>query len=99
MKQLTVKGYRLDVTANRSPRIKGRLPNWGLLKYFEIVLASAEEGISKLDIEIFHRALTVAKYLPDNAVMVGDRYRTRLKSWYENGMDKTRSWRIGKCCS
>lgn len=71
--QLTVKGYRLGVIANQSPGTKDRLSNWGLLQYFDVVLASAEEGISKPDLEIFHRALTAAKCLPENAVMIGDR--------------------------
>ncbi len=73
LKQLFVKGYRLGIIANQSLGTKDRLSSWGLLKYFDIVLASAEEGISKPDIEIFHRALTAAKCLPDNAVMIGDR--------------------------
>lgn len=73
LKRLSVKGYHLGVIANQSLRTKDRLSNWGLLKYFDIVLASAEEGISKPDIEIFHRALTAAKCVPDNAVMIGDR--------------------------
>ena len=73
LKQLSVKGYRLGVIANQSPGTEDRLLNWGLLKYFDIVLASAEEGISKPDIAIFHRALAAAKCLPDNAVMIGDR--------------------------
>lgn len=73
LKRLSVKGYHLGVIANQRLGTKDRLSNWGLLKYFDIVLASAEEGISKPDIEIFHRALTAAKCVPDNAVMIGDR--------------------------
>ena len=73
LKQLTVKGYHLGVIANQSTGTKDRLSSWGLLKYFDVVLASAEEGISKPDSEIFHRALTAAKCLPVNAVMIGDR--------------------------
>lgn len=73
LKQLTVKGYRLGVIANQSPGTKDRLSNWGLLEYFDIVLASAEEGVSKPDLEIFRRALTVANCLHNNTVMVGDR--------------------------
>lgn len=73
LKQLSQKGYRLGVIANQSAGTRDRLSNWGLLKYLDIVLASAEEGVSKPDIGIFHRALTVAKCLPANAVMVGDR--------------------------
>ena len=73
LKQLVAKGYRLGVIANQSLGTKDRLSNWGILKYFDIVLASAEEGISKPDLELFHRALIAAKCLPDDAVMVGDR--------------------------
>ena len=39
----------------------------------DIVLASAEEGISKPNPEMFHRALIAANCWPDNAVMIGDR--------------------------
>lgn len=73
LKQLTIRGYRLGVIANQSLGTKNRLSDWGLLKYFDIVLASAEEGISKPDLRIFNRALTAAECLPINAVMVGDR--------------------------
>ena len=71
--QLSGKGYRLGVIANQSPGTKERLLSWGLLKYFDIVLASAEEGISKPNPEIFERALIAADCLPDSAVMIGDR--------------------------
>lgn len=73
LKQLNQKGYHLGIIANQSPGTKNRLENWGLLKYFDIILASAEEGISKPDIEIFNRALKRANCLPVNAVMIGDR--------------------------
>ena len=73
LKQMYAKGYRLGVIANQSAGIKDRLSNWGLLAYFDIILASAEEGISKPDIEIFHRALIAAKCVPSEAVMIGDR--------------------------
>ncbi len=73
LKQLSSKGYHLGVIANQSLGTKDRLSNWGILKYFDIVLASAEEGISKPDLEIFYRALNAARCLPDNAAMVGDR--------------------------
>lgn len=71
--QLSGKGYQLGVIANQSPGTKECLLSWGLLKYFDIVLASAEEGISKLNPEIFERALIAANCLPDSAVMIGDR--------------------------
>lgn len=73
LKQLHGKGYHLGIIANQCPGTKDRLSIWGLLKYFDIVLASAEEGISKPDTEMFNRALAIAKCLPSNAVMIGDR--------------------------
>ena len=73
LNQLSGKGYRLGAIANQSPGTKERLSNWGLLKYFDIVLASAEEGISKPNPEIYHRALIAASCLPDSAGMIGDR--------------------------
>ncbi len=73
LKQLTVKGYRLGIIANQISGTRERLSSWGLLKYFDIVLASAEEGIAKPNIEIFNRALAAANCLPENAVMIGDR--------------------------
>lgn len=65
--RLVVKGYRLGVIANQSLGTKDRLSSWGLLKYFDVVLAPAEEGVSKPDSEMFHRALAKAKCLPIHA--------------------------------
>ena len=70
---LHFKGYKIGVIANQSPGTVGRLNKWGILKYIDIVLASAEEGISKPDPEIFKRALVKADCLPQNSVMIGDR--------------------------
>ena len=46
---------------------------WGILKYIDLIIASAEEGISKPDSRIFELALERAKCNPSEAVMVGDR--------------------------
>lgn len=73
LRTLHSKGYKIGIIANQSPGTATRLENWGILKYIEIVLASAEEGISKPDPEIFKRALALADCLPQNAVMIGDR--------------------------
>ncbi|MBQ3528319.1 MAG: HAD family hydrolase [Clostridia bacterium] len=70
---LSSKGYKIGIIANQSPGTAERLKKWGVLKYIEIILASAEEGVSKPDPEIFKRALCKADCLPENAVMIGDR--------------------------
>lgn len=73
LKCLFERGYKLGIIANQSLGSEKRLEEWGILKYFSVVIASAEEGIAKPEQEIFHRALRRADCKPENAVMVGDR--------------------------
>ena len=44
-----------------------------MLKYIDLVVASAEEGVAKPDLRIFRIALERAACKPEEAVMVGDR--------------------------
>ena len=48
-----------------------KLPPWH--KDAEKPYANAESVLKQLYIKGYHRALTAAKCLPDNAVMIGDR--------------------------
>lgn len=50
-----------------------RIDNWGIGKYFEVVVASAEAGCAKPDLKIFNLALEQAGCEPDEVIMVGDR--------------------------
>lgn len=65
--------YKIGIIANQVLGTKDRLEAFGVLKYINLVIASAEEGVAKPDIRIFNLALERAKCLPQNAVMVGDR--------------------------
>lgn len=65
--------YKLGVIANQSFGTKDRLNNWGIGKYFEVVISSAEEGCAKPDLKIFNFALESADCNPGDAVMIGDR--------------------------
>jgi len=65
--------YRLGVIANQSAGTEQRLRNWGLAQYFNVIAASAEEGIAKPDPRIFTLALERAGCAPEEAVMIGDR--------------------------
>ncbi len=67
------KGYKIGVIANQSLGTSERLEKWGLLKYIDIVAASAELGISKPDERIFMKALEMADCLAKESVMIGDR--------------------------
>lgn len=67
------KKYKIGIIANQSLGSIERLEAFGILKYIDVVVASAEEGVSKPDRRIFEIALERAGCRPEEAAMVGDR--------------------------
>lgn len=65
--------YKLGIIANQVEGTQKRIDNWGIGKYFDVVVASAEVGVAKPDSAIFKIALEKAGCKPENAVMIGDR--------------------------
>lgn len=65
--------YKLGIIANQCAGTQNRIDNWGIGKYFDVVVASAEAGCAKPDLKIFDIALEQANCAPENAVMIGDR--------------------------
>lgn len=65
--------YRLGIIANQSLGTQERIDNWGIGKYFDVVMASAEAGCAKPDPRIFTAALQKAGCEAGEAVMIGDR--------------------------
>lgn len=65
--------YKIGVIANQLLGTAKRLEAHGILKYIDLVIASAEEGIAKPDKRIFEIALGRAGCEPSQAVMIGDR--------------------------
>ena len=65
LKNLSQK-FKLGIIANQ-------VDNWGIGKYFDVVVASAEAGCEKPNLKIFNIALKQAKCNPSEAVMIGDR--------------------------
>ena len=65
--------YKIGIIANQLLGTKERLKKYGVLKYIDLVIASAEEGVSKPDKRIFEIALNRSNCKPSNAVMIGDR--------------------------
>ena len=65
--------YRLGVIANQNIGTVQRLRAFGIDRYFDVVIASAEEGLAKPNPAIFRLALHRAGCLPSQAGMVGDR--------------------------
>lgn len=72
LKKLGTK-YKIGVIANQSLGTVDRLEQLGILKYIDLVVASAEEGVAKPDREIFEIALNRAGCRPEQSVMIGDR--------------------------
>ena len=71
--ELKRRGFDLGIIANQPLGTKERLEKWGMLRFFDVIAASAELGISKPDPEIFKWSLKQAGCKAENAVMVGDR--------------------------
>ena len=71
--ELKRRGINLGIIANQPLGTAERLKKWGMIKFFDVIAASAELGIAKPDPAIFQWALEQANCIPRNAVMVGDR--------------------------
>ena len=67
------KKYKIGIIANQSLGTEERLERRGILKYIDLVVASAEEGVAKPDKRIFEIALERSNCKPAHAVMIGDR--------------------------
>ncbi len=72
LKNLSQK-FKLGIIANQVVGTQKRIDNWGIGKYFDVVVASAEVGCEKPDLKIFNMALKQVKCNPSEAVMIGDR--------------------------
>lgn len=78
--------YRLGIIANQSAGTEQRLVDYGIRQYFDIIMSSAEVGISKPDLKIFRAALGMAECIPDNAYMIGDRLDNDIEPAAQIGM-------------
>ena len=85
LRTLRERGYRLGIIASQPLGSEQRLARFGLRDYFEVICASAEEGVDKPDPVLFRRALTRAGCAPGDAVMIGDRLHD-IHGAHENGI-------------
>jgi len=86
LETLQKRGYRFGIIANQAIGTVQRLDAWGLAKYFDIIAASAELGVSKPDKLIFEKAIEMAGCHPHNSVMVGDRLDNDIRPAKSLGM-------------
>ena len=88
-----VEKYRLGVIANQNFGTKERLRAFRIDQYFDVVIASAEEGIAKPDPAIFLLALRSAGCFPEQAAMIGDRFDNDIAPANRLGMTTVRVMR------
>ncbi len=80
------KRYKIGIVANQSLGSEERLKKFGIRKYIDVLVASAEEGVAKPDRRIFEIALARAGCKPEEAAMVGDRLDNDIVPANELGM-------------
>ena len=78
--------YKIGIIANQVLGTKDRLAKMGILKYIDLIVASAEVGVSKPDLEIFKIASDRAMCKPEQAVMIGDRLDNDIAPAKQLGM-------------
>jgi 8-oxo-dGTP diphosphatase/putative hydrolase of the HAD superfamily len=97
------KKYKIGVITNQLPGTEARLEKHGVLKFIDLVIASAEEGVEKPDRRIFELALSRAGCKPENAVMIGDRVDNDIIPAKMMGMKTVRvkqgMWQYWEACS
>lgn len=79
-------GYKIGIIANQSLGTAKRLEEWGLLKYINVIAASAELGVAKPNRAIFNKALEMAECAAQDAVMIGDRLDNDISPAKKLGM-------------
>ncbi len=84
------KKYRLGIIANQKPGLDGRLKKYGIRRYFDIIISSAEVGCEKPDERIFTLALEKAGCRSDEAMMIGDRLDNDIEPAKRLGMHTAR---------
>ncbi|MEM5947316.1 YjjG family noncanonical pyrimidine nucleotidase [Spirochaetia bacterium 38H-sp] len=80
--------YKLILLTNGLAKTQeGRLRASGLYAYFDAVITSEEAGCAKPDERIFRMALSIAKVISRESLMVGDNLTADIKGALMAGMD------------
>ena len=104
LEYLKSKGYKLGIIANQKKGLETRLSEFGILKYFDLVIASEEVLVSKPDKEIFNIALSKINSKPQECIMIGDRLdndiipanQIGMKTiWVRQGLAKYQDIKLG----
>jgi len=78
--------YKLGIIANQSMGTEERLIKYNIRQYFDIIISSAEVGVSKPDIKIFKMALDKSGCEANEVYMIGDRLDNDIEPAASLGM-------------
>ena len=88
--------YRLAVISNTvtatSNRLLEILKEANMDKYFDFIIASAEEGVDKPEEEIFRKALSKWGFKAEEVIMVGNRISSDILGGNLSGMRSILIW-------
>jgi putative hydrolase of the HAD superfamily len=83
------KKYILHLITNGFEEVQEKKINTtGLRKYFKTITTSEEAGVKKPNPAIFHYALSKAKAVPDESLMIGDNLEVDILGAKNVGMDQ-----------
>lgn len=73
------KNYKLAIVSNFYGNLKTVLSDFGILEYFDVIIESAEVGISKPNPEIFQLAIDKFGLTPNECIVIGDSYNKDIQ--------------------
>ena len=76
---LLMRRYPMFLVSNFYGNLRTILCEFGLTRYFQAVIESAEVGVRKPDMQIFQIALDKAGCRPEEAVIIGDSYKNDIQ--------------------
>jgi putative hydrolase of the HAD superfamily len=80
-------GFQMHIITNGFSEVQYiKLENCGLIQYFDVIVCSEVIGKNKPDPKIFAHALSEAKAIPTNSLMIGDDYHADINGAIQSGM-------------
>ncbi|MHC5202853.1 YjjG family noncanonical pyrimidine nucleotidase [Myroides sp. LJL119] len=88
LQYLETKGYNMHIITNGFNKVQHeKLRNSNIVDFFQTITDSEIAGVKKPDVEIFNFALTSAKTLAKNSIMIGDNLLADVQGAQKAGID------------
>jgi len=89
LENLKNEGYKIGIVSNTSFSVNNLnhiLDNIGIIKYFDVIISSADEEVKKPHPEIYHRLINRLRVKPGEVIHVGDKYMDDVIGAYLTGI-------------